>query len=248
MTKIRLDDLLVLRELAEDRKHALALVMRGAVRVDDAPARKAGQLVDEAAEVRLQDLPRFVSRGGLKLDAALEGFAIDVTDRVCADLGASTGGFTDCLLQRGARRVYAFDVGRGQLDWNLRRDPRVLVREGVNVRHLSPDDIGEEVHLIVGDLSFISLRLILPVVRRFTGAQAVLLVKPQFEARPDEVGRGGDRTRLPEAGRDRATGARLCRRTRLGSSGTDDLPGSRPEGQPGILPLAGGVSGTAMMG
>ncbi len=191
MTKIRLDDLLVLRELAEDRKHALALVMRGAVRVDDAPARKAGQLVDEAAEVRLQDLPRFVSRGGLKLDAALEGFAIDVTDRVCADLGASTGGFTDCLLQRGARRVYAFDVGRGQLDWNLRRDPRVLVREGVNVRHLSPDDIGEEVHLIVGDLSFISLRLILPVVRRFTGAQAVLLVKPQFEARPDEVGRGG---------------------------------------------------------
>lgn len=190
-SKIRLDDLLIRRGLAEDRKHALALVMRGAVRVDGQPSNKAGELIDATADVRLHGLPRFVSRGGLKLEAALKTFEIDVTDRVCVDLGASTGGFTDCLLQRGARRVYAFDVGRGQLDWSLRRDPRVIVREGINVRHLVPSDVGETVDLIVADLAFISLALILPVLKAFSDAQAVLLVKPQFEARPEEVGRGG---------------------------------------------------------
>lgn len=190
-SKIRLDDLLIQRGLAEDRKHALALVMRGAVRVDGRPSHKAGELIDTNAAVRLQGLPRFVSRGGLKLEAALRAFEIDVTDRVCVDLGASTGGFTDCLLQRGARRVYAFDVGRGQLDWNLRRDSRVVVREGINVRHLASSDVGESVDFIVADLAFISLTLILPGLKAFSGAQAVLLVKPQFEARPEEVGRGG---------------------------------------------------------
>jgi 23S rRNA (cytidine1920-2'-O)/16S rRNA (cytidine1409-2'-O)-methyltransferase len=190
-SKIRLDDLLIQRGLAEDRRHALALIMRGAVRVDGEPARKAGEWIDPTAELQLHGLPRFVSRGGLKLEAALKTFKIDVMDRLCIDLGASTGGFTDCLLQHGARRVYAFDVGRGQLDWNLRNDSRVVVREGVNVRHLVASDVGEQVDLVVADLAFISLKLILPVLKAFSGAQAVLLVKPQFEARPDEVGRGG---------------------------------------------------------
>lgn len=182
---------MIQRGLARDRKHALALVMRGAVRVGDQPAHKAGEGVEQTAEIRLQGLPRFVSRGGLKLEGALETLGVAVQDRVCVDLGASTGGFTDCLLQHGARRVYAFDVGRGQLDWNLRRDPRVVVREGVNVRHLTPDDVGEPVDLFVGDLSFISLSLVLPVLKKFPAPEALLLVKPQFEARPEEVEPGG---------------------------------------------------------
>jgi 23S rRNA (cytidine1920-2'-O)/16S rRNA (cytidine1409-2'-O)-methyltransferase len=133
----------------------------------------------------------FVSRGGLKLEPALRHFQIDATDLTCIDLGASTGGFTDCLLQSGARRVYAFDVGRGQLDWRLRNNPKVEVREGFNVRFISPSDVDEAVQLIVADLSFISLRLIIPRLREFSDASFVLLVKPQFEAEAHEVEKGG---------------------------------------------------------
>lgn len=153
---------------------------------------KPGALVEADAAVALLGAgPRFVGRGGHKLEAALDAFAVGVEGRVAADLGASTGGFTDCLLQRGAARVYAVDVGYGQLAWSLRQDPRVVVLERTNARTL--EALPEAISLLVGDLSFISLRLILPAVHRLLppGGDAVLLIKPQFEAGPEGVGRGG---------------------------------------------------------
>jgi 23S rRNA (cytidine1920-2'-O)/16S rRNA (cytidine1409-2'-O)-methyltransferase len=194
--KQRIDLLLVERGLAESRTRAQALVMAGAVVAGDQRVDKPGQLVPEDALVRLKEdavASKYVSRGGLKLEKALEVFPIDPSGKTCADLGASTGGFTDLLLQRGARRVYAVDVGYGQLHPRLRDDPRVVVRERENARLLTAAILGERVELVVGDLSFISLRLVLPAVKSLLlpGGHAILLVKPQFEVGKGEVGKGG---------------------------------------------------------
>jgi 23S rRNA (cytidine1920-2'-O)/16S rRNA (cytidine1409-2'-O)-methyltransferase len=192
----RIDLLLVERGLAESRTQAQALVMAGAVVVGEARVDKPGALVDAAAEIRLKEdaAPRrWVSRGALKLERALEVFPVDPRGRICADLGASTGGFTDVLLRRGAAKVFAVDVGYGQLHPRLRGDPRVVVRERENARTLGPESLGARVDLVVGDLSFISLRLVLPAVKAILrpGGAAVLLVKPQFEVGKGEVGKGG---------------------------------------------------------
>ncbi len=189
--RVRLDQLLVDRNLAESRSRAQALILAGHVRVGTAPVTKAGALVAEQAEVAVLTPPRFVSRGGEKLDHALETFGLDVTDRICADFGASTGGFTDCLLQRGAARVYALDVGYGQMDYRLRQDPRVVVMDRTNARFVAA--LPEPVSLVVIDVSFISLALVLPraIAISEPAGQIVALVKPQFEAGKEEVGRGG---------------------------------------------------------
>ncbi len=194
--KIRVDHLLVERGLAESRTKAQALVMAGAVVVGEARVDKPGALVDPAAPVRIKEdaaPQRYVSRGALKLEGALAAFPIDPRGKTCADLGASTGGFTDLLLQRGAAKVYAVDVGYGQLHPRLRGDPRVVVRERENARLLGPESLGERVDLVTGDLSFISLRLVLPAVKAIlrAGGEAILLVKPQFEVGKGEVGKGG---------------------------------------------------------
>ncbi len=170
MGKRRLDVLLVERGLAESPEKARALAMAGAVLAEGRPVLKAGALVDDSARLEVAEPPRYVSRGGDKLEHALRVFDLDVRGLVAADLGASTGGFTDCLLQHGAARVYAVDVGRGQLDYRLRRDPRVVVMEGVNVRHL--EGLPEPVDIVTADLSFISLRLVLPVARRLLAGEA----------------------------------------------------------------------------
>jgi len=194
MAKVRIDLLLVQRGLCPSRARAQARIMAGDVLVEDRPVTKAGALVAEEAELRLRGeaLP-FVSRGGLKLAHALTVFGLDPAGWVCFDAGASTGGFTDCLLQRGAARVYAADVGTNQLHWNLRSDPRVVSMEQVNLRYWDPSRLPERCRLLVADLSFISLRLVIPplIASLEPGADAVLLVKPQFEAGRDEVGSGG---------------------------------------------------------
>ncbi len=189
--KKRLDVLLVERGLAESRNKAQRLIRAGSVRVAGQVADKPGTQTAADVEIVVAARPRFVSRGGGKLEAALLRFGLDVTSVAAADVGASTGGFTDCLLQRGARRVYAIDVGYGQLDWRLRNDPRVIVMERTNARHLS--DLPEMVDLVTADVSFISLELILPVAVRWLlpGGQVVTLIKPQFEAGRREVGKGG---------------------------------------------------------
>jgi 23S rRNA (cytidine1920-2'-O)/16S rRNA (cytidine1409-2'-O)-methyltransferase len=194
--KQRIDLLLVERGLAESRTKAQALVMAGAVVVGETRVDKPGALVDPGAPVRLKDdaaPQRYVSRGALKLEKALDAFPVDPRGKTCADLGASTGGFTDLLLQRGAAKVYAVDVGYGQLHPKVRNDPRVVVRERENARALTADSLGERVDLVTGDLSFISLRLVLPAVKAVLrpGGEAVLLVKPQFEVGKGEVGKGG---------------------------------------------------------
>jgi len=179
--------------LAESRREAQALILAGRVLVDDVPFTKAGLAVSTSAQVRVRGGGRrFVSRGGEKLAGALDAFGIDPTGRTCLDVGASTGGFTDCLLQRGAHRVVAVDVGYGQLADSLRRDPRVQVLERTNARYLRPEQIAAEIDLVTADLSFISLRLVLPALARVApGAPAVLLVKPQFEVGRGQVGKGG---------------------------------------------------------
>lgn len=192
--KIRLDRLLVDRGLVESRARAEALILAGRVRVAGRESVKPGTAVPEDATVALQQ-PEFpwVSRGGVKLAAGLDAFEIDPRGRVCLDVGASTGGFTDVLLSRGAARVYAVDVGYGQLHGRLRSDARVILREKVNARKLSSAEVPEPISLAVADVSFISLVLILPAVVPLltTSADVVLLVKPQFEAGRGEVGRGG---------------------------------------------------------
>ena len=194
MAKVRLDLLLVQRGLCETRAKAQARILAGEVLVADRPVTKAGTAVDEAANIRLRGeaLP-FVSRGGLKLASGLDLWGIDPTGWTCFDAGSSTGGFTDCLLQRGAARVYAVDVGTNQLHWRLRSDPRVVSMEQVNLRLWDPACIPERCRLLVADLSFISLRLAIPPVLPSLepGAEAVLLVKPQFEAGRGDVGAGG---------------------------------------------------------
>lgn len=192
----RIDLLLVERGLAESRAQAQALVLAGAVVAGDRRVDKPGQLVDPELPLRVKEdaAPRkYVSRGALKLERALAEFPVDPAGKVCADLGASTGGFTDLLLQRGAVKVYAVDVGYGQLHDRIRNDPRVVVRERENARHLDAASLGEVVDLVTADLSFISLRLVLPAVKAILkpGGRAVLLVKPQFEVGRGEVGKGG---------------------------------------------------------
>jgi 23S rRNA (cytidine1920-2'-O)/16S rRNA (cytidine1409-2'-O)-methyltransferase len=192
--KARLDVVVVERELAASRERARALILAGQVKVDGQVISKAGAPVTDDALVELvtPDHP-YVGRGGVKLAHALDAFAIDPQGRRALDVGASTGGFTDVLLRRGAASVIALDVGRGQLDWRLRTDARVLVREGVNARALTPDDVPHRVTLATIDVAFISLRHILPALPPFLepGADVVALVKPQFEAGRDEVGAHG---------------------------------------------------------
>lgn len=191
MERERLDVLLVARGLAESRSLAQRLIGAGEVLVDGRVVDKPGAQVPMTATLTLAARPRFVSRGGEKLDAALERFAIPVAGRVAADIGASTGGFTDCLLQRGALRVYALDVGYGQLAWALRQDPRVVALERTNARYVTA--LPERVDLIVSDVSFISVRLIYPTAVRWLreGGEIVSLIKPQFEAGRAQVGKGG---------------------------------------------------------
>jgi 23S rRNA (cytidine1920-2'-O)/16S rRNA (cytidine1409-2'-O)-methyltransferase len=191
--KARLDRLLVERGLAPSREKAQALIMAGEVLVEGRKAVKAGQAVPPQSRIRILERPPFVSRGGLKLHAALEHFGIAVAGRICLDVGASTGGFTDCLLQHGAARVHALDVGSGQLDWKIRSDPRVVVHEQLNARYLRPQDIGERIDLAVCDVSFISVTLIVPAVAPILrpGGEMVILVKPQFEVGKGQVGKGG---------------------------------------------------------
>jgi 23S rRNA (cytidine1920-2'-O)/16S rRNA (cytidine1409-2'-O)-methyltransferase len=191
--KNRLDRALVERGLVESREKAQALIMAGEVRVNGQKAAKPGQPVDAEATLEVLARPPFVSRGGFKLAAALRQFAIDVTGAVCLDVGSSTGGFTDVLLQAGAARVHAVDVGAGQLAWQLRTDPRVVLHEGINARELAFEDIGEPVALATCDVSFISVTLILPALVPLLqpGGQVVILIKPQFEAGKGQVGKGG---------------------------------------------------------
>ena len=193
-SKERLDRLLVERGLAPSRERAQAMLLSGLVRVDGRPGMKPGTLVPPGAEIAVTapDHP-FVGRGGVKLEGALSALGVEASGRVALDVGSSIGGFTDCLLKRGALRVYALDVGRGVLDWSLRNDPRVRVMEGRNARYLTSDDLPEPVDLAVIDVSFISLRLILPPLRALLAPafDVVALVKPQFEVGRGEVGRGG---------------------------------------------------------
>ncbi|MBX7098604.1 MAG: TlyA family RNA methyltransferase [Myxococcaceae bacterium] len=194
MKKERLDVLVHERGLAESRAKAQALIIAGQVVVDDQRVDKPGTRVPVEAELRLKgEVMPYVSRGGLKLAGALDHFGLEVKGAVCADIGASTGGFTDCLLQRGAVRVHAIDVGYAQLHEKLRKDPRVISRERVNARHLTEAELPEPVQVVVIDVSFISLTLVLPAVleRLSPGGLLVALVKPQFEAGPGQVGKGG---------------------------------------------------------
>jgi len=206
MSKTRLDLLLVERGLAESRAKAQALIMAGQVRVQGQVVIKPATSIDPSAQLEVEQGPRFVSRGGEKLDAALEAFGLDVNGLVCADVGASTGGFTDCLLQRGAAKVYAIDVGKGILHWKLRNDRRIIIMEETNARYV--ESLPEQVSLVTIDASFISLKILLPVIRKWfpspglgvepVGADIVALIKPQFEAGRRDVARGDGVIRDPE--------------------------------------------------
>jgi 23S rRNA (cytidine1920-2'-O)/16S rRNA (cytidine1409-2'-O)-methyltransferase len=200
MKSDRADSLLTTRGLCASREQAKRLILAGEVRSGGAPVTKPSQKLALDAPLELLEHPKFVGRGGLKLEAALDAFAIDPTGWVCLDVGASTGGFTDCLLQHGAARVHALDVGTNQLVWKLRNDPRVISRERFNARHLTLADLGERVRLAVMDLSFISLIKVLPAVWSVLedGGTVVCLIKPQFELRREDIGKGGI-VRDPEA-------------------------------------------------
>jgi 23S rRNA (cytidine1920-2'-O)/16S rRNA (cytidine1409-2'-O)-methyltransferase len=191
VSRARLDVALVERGLAESRGRAQALVLAGQVTIDGQPAQKPGQQIRAEAVLQVRQPDLYVSRGGYKLAHALDRFALDVSDQIAVDIGASTGGFTDVLLQRGARRVYAVDVGRAQLHWRLRTDPRVVVLERLNARYLT--ELPEKPDLATIDVSFISLRLVLPPLLRVLvpGSSIIALVKPQFEAGRSDVGSGG---------------------------------------------------------
>ncbi|MDR1299209.1 MAG: TlyA family RNA methyltransferase [Oscillospiraceae bacterium] len=193
MSRVRLDILLTQRGIFDSRERARAAIMSGEVFVDGHRAEKPGTAVDEGLPVEYRGGRKYVSRGGLKLEKALDFFGIAPQGRVCLDCGASTGGFTDCLLQRGAARVYAVDVGYGQLAWRLRNDGRVAVIERTNIRYVTSDIIPEQIDIAVADVSFISLALVLPAVRPLVaeGGEAVCLIKPQFEAGRDKVGKRG---------------------------------------------------------
>jgi 23S rRNA (cytidine1920-2'-O)/16S rRNA (cytidine1409-2'-O)-methyltransferase len=189
----RADALLVIRGLCDSREQAKRLILAGEARSGDRTIDKPSTKVAIDAPLEIKEKPRFVGRGGLKLEGALDGFGIDPGGWVCIDVGASTGGFTDCLLQRGAARVHAVDVGTNQLVWKLRNDPRVIVKEQFNARHMTPEDIGEKVRLAVMDLSFISLTKILPAVFPLLEdeGEVICLIKPQFELRREDISKGG---------------------------------------------------------
>ena len=205
----RLDLILVERGLVESREKGQALILAGEVLVDGQKVDKPGHAVALDSKIDVAEQPRFVGRGGLKLEAALDHFGIQAAGKVCLDIGSSTGGFTDCLLQRGAARVYAIDVGTGQLDWKLRNDPRVVVREQMNARYLSGNEVPEPIDLAVCDVSFISITMILPVLPGLLAksGEMVILVKPQFELERHQVGKGG-------IIRDPALHLQACRRVR----------------------------------
>ncbi|HET8562700.1 MAG TPA: TlyA family RNA methyltransferase [Candidatus Binatia bacterium] len=190
----RLDKLLIARQLVTSREEGRGKILAGEVLVNDQPVTKAGSLVEVGADIRLKSKPSpYVSRGGAKLEKALREFGVDVEGKTVLDVGASTGGFTDCLLSFGARRIYAVDVGYGQLDWKLRNDPRVLVLEKTNVRYLKIEELPQPADLATIDVSFISLRLVLPRVKNLLTAhgQVIALIKPQFEVGRGKVGKGG---------------------------------------------------------
>jgi 23S rRNA (cytidine1920-2'-O)/16S rRNA (cytidine1409-2'-O)-methyltransferase len=191
--KMRIDSLLVERGFFESRESAQRAIMAGEVRLEDRVIAKSSELLDETAEIVVTERARYASRGAIKLAGALDFFQIDVAGKIALDIGASTGGFTDCLLQRGAAKVYAVDVGHGQLAWKIRSDPRVIVMEKLNARLLSPAHIPELVDVCVIDVSFISLTLILPRAFELITAKGVIvaLIKPQFELQRADVGRGG---------------------------------------------------------
>ena len=198
MTKKRIDLLLVENGLVESDDMAKRLVMAGQVRANGQVIINPAMLVDPASDLVLDSGPRFVSRGGEKLETALTGFRVKVANKVCADIGTSTGGFTDCLLQSGATRVYAIDVGHGILDWKLRQDARVIVMEGTNARYI--DHLPERVDLVTVDASFISLKTLIPVIRGWlcTPGQVITLIKPQFEASRKQAARNKGVIRDPE--------------------------------------------------
>jgi 23S rRNA (cytidine1920-2'-O)/16S rRNA (cytidine1409-2'-O)-methyltransferase len=191
--KTRLDVALVENGLCETREQAQRAVMAGQVRLDERVLNKSSILVEPGANLRVVNPPKYVGRGGLKLESALDHFRIDPRGQIALDIGASTGGFTDCLLQRGAAEVYAIDVGHGQLAWKIRSDPRVVVRENLNARQLDRTHIPEPIDICVIDVSFISLTLILPRAFELITPTGVILalIKPQFELQPQDVGRGG---------------------------------------------------------
>lgn len=191
--KMRLDVALVERGMFPSREKAQRAIMAGQVLLNGQKADKAGTSVVNDAVLEVLGTEKYVGRGGLKLEGALDHFQISVEGRIGLDIGASTGGFTDCLLQRGAARVHAVDVGHNQLDWNLRNDPRVVVKEGLNARYLTPEDVPDIIDICVSDVSFISLTLILPAAFALLSptADMVVLIKPQFELSPDKVARGG---------------------------------------------------------
>ncbi|SMP48437.1 TlyA family RNA methyltransferase [Anoxynatronum buryatiense] len=194
MAKQRIDLLLVEKGLFSSREKARAAIMAGQILADRERIDKAGTQVHLDAIIEIKGKPlAFVSRGGLKLEKAIEQFHLSLKEKVCMDIGASTGGFTDCMLQHGASRVYAVDVGYGQLDWNLRNDPRVVVMERTNIRYVTPEDLNEAMDMISIDVSFISLKLVLPVAYHLlkSGGVVVALIKPQFEAGKSQVGKNG---------------------------------------------------------
>lgn len=193
MPKQRLDVLIVSRGLCDSREQAQRLILAGEVSVREQVITKPGTKVDDSLPITLKSKPKYVSRGGLKLEGALQAFPVSVQGKVCLDIGSSTGGFTDCLLQNGALRVHAVDVGTNQLVWKLRNDPRVVVREQFNARYMTPEDLGEKVELIVSDVSFISLTKILPAAYGclLPGGDLLVLIKPQFELQPEDIGAGG---------------------------------------------------------
>ena len=190
--KVRIDQLLVKRGLAETREKAKRLVMAGEVFVNGEKVDKPSKSFDEDVEIFVRTPEKYVSRGGYKIESAWEAFKFDVSGKIVCDIGASTGGFTDFLLQKGARKVYALDVGRGQLHWKLRNDPRVVVMEKVNARYLDEKTLGEKVDMVTCDVSFISLKKIIPAFRKVlkVNGEVIALIKPQFEAKREEVKKG----------------------------------------------------------
>ncbi len=202
MSKVRVDNLLVERGLVDSRSQAQRLVMAGQVRADGEVVNKPSVTVSQGVELTIETHPEYVSRGGEKLVAALKAFDVDVSNLICADIGASTGGFTDCLLRHGAEKVYAIDVGRGVLHWDLRQNDRVVVMEGTNARYLK--NTPEPVNLITIDVSFISIKVLLPLIKNWLhaeGGQVIALIKPQFEAGRKETSRGKGVIRDPEVHR-----------------------------------------------
>lgn len=194
MAKIRLDNLMMTRGMAPSREKARAMILAGEVKVNGLRVDKPGAAFKEEVDITAESSgPRYVSRGGLKLEKAIADFNIDFTDKVVLDVGASTGGYTDCALQHGAARVFALDVGYGQLDWNLRNDPRVVCLERINIRYFQPEQLGQQVDIITVDVSFISTTLVFPVIKEMlkNNGHIISLIKPQFEAGRNKVGKKG---------------------------------------------------------